>query len=323
MSEYPIFSIVVPVYQNEPNLNETIPALLEIGKRLAGYELELVFVDDGSTDFSYQILLDFQRAHSEQITLVKLTRNFGQNPAILEGLRVARGSCVGIISADLQDPPDIFLRMIERWEKGAKLVVAERESREEGFFGSFVSNMYWGIVSHYAVPGFPKGGFDFCLFDHQVRADLVRLGEKNSPIFPLVFWLGYDYDSIPYTRRSRTKGKSQWTLSKKIKITVDTFISFTYLPVRFVTVLGLIASALSLLYTVVVFVRWLGWGIEVAGWATIVMLVSMLGGLILFSLGIIGEYLWRILDETRSRPGAVVDEVRRGSRGGDRRMGAA
>ncbi|MDD5450319.1 MAG: glycosyltransferase family 2 protein [Desulfovibrionales bacterium] len=312
MSEQAVFSIVVPVYQNELNLNHSIPTLLQLGQRLPGYELDLVFVDDGSTDLSYNILLKWQEAHTEQITVVKLTRNFGQNPAIREGLKVVRGDCVGIISADMQDPPEIFLEMIERWERGAKLVVAERESREERTFGSFVSNMYWRMVSRYAIPGLPKGGFDYCLFDRQIRDDLVNLAEKNSPIFPLVFWLGYDHAVIPYRRRIRTNGKSQWTLSKKIKITVDTFISFTYLPVRFVTILGLIASILSVLYAMVVFIRWLGWGIAVPGWATIVMLISMFGGMILFSLGIVGEYLWRILDEARCRPGAVVDSIRRG-----------
>lgn len=315
MSERRVFSIVVPVYQNELNLEETVSVLLGLSSRLPGYELELIFVNDGSTDRSSQLLRQLQGRHPEQLVVVELTRNFGQTPAIREGLRVARGDCIGIISADLQDPPELFVEMIARWERGVKLVVAERESREEGILHSFVSGLYWRMVSRYAVAGFPVGGFDFCLLDQQVRDDLNRIGEKNTSIFPLIFWLGYGHDILPYTRRRRSRGRSQWTFSKKLMLTVNTFINFTYLPVKFMTVLGMFTSLAALGYSGFVLLRWLLWGTEVAGWATIVMLVSMLGGLILLSLGIIGEYLWRILDEARRRPAAVVDEVVRGRRG--------
>jgi len=309
-----VFSIVVPVYQNESNLNDTVPQLISLAKRLDKYRLELVMVNDGSTDYSYQVLQELRDKYPEYLILVNLTRNFGQTAAIREGLKAASGDCIGIISADLQDPPELFLDMIQSWEKGYKLVIAERTSREEGVGHAFVSGLYWKMVSRFAVEGFPKGGFDFCLLDRQVRNDLGNIGEKNTSIFPLIFWLGYDYDIIPYSRKLREKGKSTWTLSKKIVLTINTFINFTYLPVQFMTLMGILTSFLAFLYSSFVLVRWLFWGTELAGWTTIVMLVSILGGIILFSLGIIGEYLWRILDETRKRPDVVVDEIIRPDR---------
>lgn len=309
MNERPIFSIVVPVYQNEDNLGETIPALLALGERLPDYRLELVFVDDGSTDHSHALLLDAQARHPDSIVVVKLTRNFGQSPAIREGLRVARGRCIGIISADLQDPPELFLEMVAHWERGVKLVIAERTARDDGPLHGLISNLYWGMVGRYALHGFPKGGFDFCLIDRRLRDDLAGLGEKESPIFPLLFWLGYPHVTIPYTRRARSRGRSQWTLGKKLALTVSTFINFTYLPVKLMALFGIAISVASLLYSSYVVAYWFISGTGVPGWTTIVMLVSLLGGLILLSLSIIGEYLWRILDETRRRPGAVVERV--------------
>ena len=135
------------------------------------------------------------------------------------------------------------------------------------------------------------------------------IDEKNPVVFPLIFWLGYDHEIIPYKRRKRTFGKSQWSLGKKIKLTVDTFINFTYLPVKFITATGIIASLLAFLYAFIVFFKWLFWGMELQGWPTIVILISCFGGLMLFSLGIMGEYLWRILEETRNRPNFVIDSI--------------
>lgn len=309
MRKHQVFSIVVPVYQNEENLGETIPALLALEEHLPQFKLELVFVNDGSTDNSYAKLKEFQGKYPDRIVLVNLTRNFGQTPAIREGLRVASGDCVGITSADLQDPPELFLKMLAVWEKGVKLVIAERESREEKKTHSFISSLYWRMVSKYAVKGFPVGGFDFCILDRQVCDDVNSVGERNTSIFPLIFWLGYSHEVIPYTRRIRSKGRSQWTLAKKITLTINTFINFTYLPVKLMTVMGGLTSFVAIAYATFIFLRRIIWGVEIEGWTTIVILTSVLGGLILLSLGIIGEYLWRILDESRNRPEVVVDEV--------------
>ncbi len=302
-------SIVVPVYQNEASLSDTIPKLLSLQDKLPAYDLEIVFVDDGSTDGSYEIMKKHYQTQKDSMKIVCLTKNFGQNPAIMAGLMHVTGDCVGIISADLQDPYELFVDMVAIWEEGIKLVIAERESRSEGGVFGWLSKLYWKLVAKYAISDFPVGGFDFCLFDSQLCDDLIRINEKNPVIFPLIFWLGYDHKVLSYTRQPRDGGKSQWTFAKKLKLTVDTFVGFTYLPVRLITILGLVVSNLSLLYAVVVLVKWCTAGMKVQGWSTIVILVSLFGGLTLFSLGIIGEYLWRILDESRKRPTVVIDKV--------------
>jgi glycosyltransferase involved in cell wall biosynthesis len=303
------FSIVVPVFQNEANLPDTIPALLALGRSLPQYRLELVFVDDGSHDRSLEILTDYARRYPAQITVVKLARNFGQTPAIQAGLRQATGDCVGIISADLQEPHEMFLEMVKRWEGGAKLVIGERRERQESRRHQLVSGIYWRLIRRFAFPEFPDLGYDFCLLDRQVVEDINRINEKNSSIFVLIYWLGYQPVRLPITRALRQKGTSQWRLWKKISFTMDTLIGFTYLPARFILVVSFAIAALSVLYFIAVFVFWYQFHAAPAGWWTVVGLVTLLGALTLFALGIVSEYLLRTLDEARKRPPYVVEQV--------------
>lgn len=309
MGDKKIFSIVVPVYQNDANLDDTIPKLLSLQDRLPDYNLELVLVDDGSTDNSYNLLIKYYNLHIDKIKIVKLTKNFGQIPAIQAGLKAASGDCAGIISADLQDPYELFIDMIRKWENGIKLIIGERENREEAIRQNFISMLYWKMVNKYAVKDYPLGGFDFCLIDKQIMKDINEINEKNTHIFALIFSLGYKYEIIPYTRKKRVAGKSQWTFPKKIKLLTDTFIAFSYLPIRGISYLGLGISALSFLYALVIAVSKFIFGNKYEGWTTIVVLVSFFSGLILLTLGIIGEYLWRILDEVRKRPNYVIDKI--------------
>lgn len=303
------FAIVVPVYQNEANLDDTIPRLLSLQAKLPNYNLELIFVDDGSTDNSYKLLIKYYEANKESIKIVKLTKNFGQIAAIQAGLKVVNCDCVGIISADLQDPPELFLEMIKKWEHGTSLVIAEREKRDENIIQTFTSNLYWKMVRKYAVQDYPLGGFDFCLLDKKIILDVNKINEKNTHILVLIFSLGYPYEIIYYVRKKRINGKSQWTFSKKIKLFIDTFIAFSYLPIRGISYLGLGISILSLFYGFSMGINKLIYGNIYEGWTTIVVLLSSFGGLILLTLGIIGEYLWRILDEVRKRPNYVIEKI--------------
>ncbi|MDT8318437.1 MAG: glycosyltransferase family 2 protein [bacterium] len=309
MRKKKIFSIVVPVYQNEANLNETVPKLLNLQEQLPNHSLELVFVEDGSSDASYNILYDYQKRHKDNITLVKLTKNFGQIAAIQAGLQISSGDCVGVISADLQDPHELFVDMVKKWEEGVKLVIAERKGREESIRQSFFSNIYWKMVNRYAVENYPAGGYDFFLIDRKIVEDVVNINEKNTHIMVLIFSLGYRYEIIEYTRKERKAGKSQWTLSKKIKLFIDTFVSFSYLPIRGISYTGLGISLLSFCYATIIGIGRFIFGNPIEGWTTIVILIAIFGGLILLTLGIIGEYIWRILDETRKRPSFVIDKI--------------
>jgi glycosyltransferase involved in cell wall biosynthesis len=303
------FSIVVPIFQNEANLPDTIPKLLSLGAQLPGYALELVFVDDGSRDCSLQILTEYAARHPGTIKVVKLARNFGQTPAVQAGLRHATGDCVGIISADLQEPWELFLDMVKEWERGARFVMGERQSREEGWRHRLVSGIYWSLIRRFAFPDFPGMGYDFCLLDRQVVEDINRINEKNSSIFVLIYWLGYRPVRLPITRTLREKGASQWHLWNKISFTVDTLIGFTYLPARLITVMGITTAALCVLYLAVALGVWFWFQAAPPGWMTVVGLLTLMGAMILFSLGIVSEYLLRILDEARKRPPYVVERV--------------
>lgn len=302
------FSIVVPIYYNSLNIPYTVPRLQKLQEILPNAELEFVFVDDGSKDNSFELLLK-EKQKDDRITLVKLSKNFGSMAAIQAGLTYATGDCVGIISADLQDPPELFVDMIEKWKIGKKIVMATRSDREESFSQKLFSNTYYYLMDKFAIKNYPNGGFDFVLIDRQVVKELNQIHEKNTNIMSLIFWLGHDQDTIPYVRQERKIGKSRWTLSKKIKLFIDSFVSFSYVPIRFMSMIGIITAILSISYGFFIIIAALFGGFKVEGWATIVSIITFLLGLIMVMLGIIGEYLWRILDETRNRPSYVIDEI--------------
>ena len=303
------FSIVIPVYFNELNLPDTIPELLAIEKKIKDYNVELIFVDDGSKDRSLEILLAYQKQFPQKMKVVKLTRNFGSIAACQAGFAVATGDCVGIIAADLQDPPELFIDMIGHWEKGIKAVFAVRSDREESSMRKLFSNTYYALMRRFAIPDYPKGGFDFLLVDRQIVNEINNISEKNTNLMSLIFWLGHGCIMLPYIRRSRTKGKSMWVLSKKIKLFVDSFVAFSYFPIRFLSFLGLIIAASSFLYGGIVFYAWSVNEIEVKGYTAMMIVLAFVSGIQMMMLGVLGEYLWRTLDETRKRPPYVIDEI--------------
>ncbi len=303
------FSIVVPIYYNEPNLPETVPQLLALAERLPDLRLELVFVDDGSGDRSLDILRDFQRKYPDFIRIVKLTRNFGSMAAIQAGLTVASGDCVGMIAADLQDPPELFLEMVEHWRQGVKAVFAVRQEREDPPLSAWFANRYYDLIRRFAIRDYPTGGFDFFLIDRQVVDEINRIREKNTNLLTLIFWLGFRPVLIPYTRRKRRKGKSRWTLSKKIKLFTDTFVAFSYFPIQLLSLVGFLVALGAFLYGAFIFFYWLFVGIRVEGWVSTMIILTFTSGVQMTLLGILGEYLWRALDEIRRRPPYVIDEI--------------
>lgn len=302
------FSILVPIYYNELNIGHTVPRLKELEQSLPEYEFEFVFVDDGSGDSSLDLLLE-ERRKDARVKVIKLSRNFGSMAAIQAGLTQVTGDCVGITTADLQDPPELFVEMVSMWEKGSKVVLAVRKDRQESAGQRLFAGIYYYLLDRFALRGYPRGGFDFLVIDKQVARELNDIHEKNTNIMSLIFWLGHTRTVIPYVRRERKHGVSRWTLSKKIKLFLDSFVSFSYAPIRIMSLTGLITAALSFGYGVFVVTSLLLGHVHVRGYTTIVALITFLLGLIMVMLGITGEYLWRILDESRNRPGYVIDEV--------------
>lgn len=303
------FSIVVPVYFNEMNLPHTIQRLLALKDKCPAYQFELVFVDDGSKDASLEMLLRLRRQFPNEIKVVKLCRNFGSMAAIQAGLTATTGDCVGMISADLQDPPELFAEMIEYWEKGIKAVFAVRGDRQDSWLQKRFSNCYYWLMRCLAIPDYPAGGFDFFLIDRQIVSELIRIHEKNTNLMSLIFWLGHSHVLIPYTRERRAKGKSRWTLSKKLKLTIDSFVAFSYVPIRFISLVGLFIAGGAFCYGMYILYVWMSGHVQVKGYTPIMLLLAFTSGTQMVMLGILGEYLWRALDETRSRPAYVVDTV--------------
>jgi len=301
-------SIIVPVYFNEPNLPFLLERFSALQKTVPGYELEFIFVDDGSEDKSFQILAHAQQSDS-RIKVIKLSKNFGSMSALQAGLMFVTGDCAGIIAADLQDPPELFREMLGKWENGSKVVMAYRQKRKDSGFQKLCSRIYYYLLRTFALPGYPSGGFDFVLIDRQVVNELNTFAEKNTNIMNLIYWLGHSRDCVAYVRQEREHGTSRWTWSKKLKLFIDSFVSFSYLPIRLISVVGLVTAMLSFTLGCCISFLWFFSVIPVQGWTTIVALITMLLGLIMVMLGIIGEYLWRILDESRKRPNFVIDQV--------------
>jgi dolichol-phosphate mannosyltransferase len=243
------------------------------------------------------------------IRIIKLTRNFGSMAAIQAGLKIATGDCIGLIAADLQDPPELFVDMIAHWENGIKAVFAVRSDREESWLQKLFSNSYYRLIRRFAIRNYPPGGFDFFLIDKQLASDVNSILEKNTNVMSLIFWLGYPHVQLPYVRRRRAKGQSRWTLAKKIKLFVDSFVSFSYVPIRFMSLLGVVYAIAAFGYGAVVLYVWATAGIGVEGWTALVLLFTFTTGLQMTMLGILGEYLWRALDESRKRPPYIVDRV--------------
>jgi dolichol-phosphate mannosyltransferase len=306
-----LVSIVIPVYFNEENIPVTWAALEATLRRLPDdCRWEVIFVDDGSGDRSYERLTEVFEQARDHVRVVKLTRNFGQVGAILAGLKEACGDCCVVMSADLQDPPELILQMVERWDGGTrKIVLATRTNREDSVIARWTSRTFYRLMRRFAIPNMPEGGFDYFLVDRRV-VDLVNaVEEKNTFLQGHILWTGFMPDVIPYTRRQRESGRSRWTLSKKIKYFVDGFVTYTVAPIRLITAVGLLVSLLSFAYATLIFFLKLFWGIPLQGWAPTMISILMLAGVQLVMLGIIGEYLWRSYYETRKLPNYVVESV--------------
>jgi dolichol-phosphate mannosyltransferase len=306
----PKISVIVPCYFNELNIPYTTAELINNEKKFpAATSFEYVMVDDGSKDGTLDALKSFKQKYPDKVTIVKLSGNFGSYNAIQAGMKYAQGDCNVVIAADLQDPPELMVKMYEYWQKGVKLVVANRNDREDSLTSRIFAQQYQKLIRKYALPNLPKGGFDYCLFDKQLREEVIALNENNTNSLYLLMWLKYDYVSIPYTRVARKVGKSRWTLKKKIKLFIDSFVSFSYAPLRLITVSGLILGALSFSYAIYVLFARLTGMIQLEGWTTMMVVFLLVAAFQMISIGIIGEYLWRNLEASRKRPAFIVDEL--------------
>lgn len=302
----PKLSIVVPVYFNEMNLYDLYEDLnTKVLRHLDSYEL--VLVDDGSTDRSFEIIKELSSKDSN-IRYLKLSRNFGSHAAILAGLTYSTGDCAVVKTADLQEPSDMLLDMYEKWKRGNNVVLAIRKDRDEPLMQKLFSNLYYRIMKKYVLKNMPEGGFDCFLVDRKVIGVLDLMDEKNTSIVGQILWVGFKSDFIYYVRQKREKGKSRWTLSKKIKLFIDSFLGFSYLPIRFISIFGILFFIMSIVWTVFIIINKIFGGITIEGWTTLMVFNLFSSGIILLTLGIIGEYVWRAFDASRNRPTYIVED---------------
>jgi polyisoprenyl-phosphate glycosyltransferase len=302
-------SIVVPVYFNEGSLPDLFRELREVERQLLdlGVDLELIFVDDGSADGSFAELLKI-KAQRPTTRVVKLSRNFGAVHASKTGLQFVTGDCFLILAADLQDPPGLIPEMVRRWQDGAKFITCVREKRSDPPVSTLLAKLYYRILRAVVVPNYPDGGYDLALMD-RVMLPHMQSSAKNINPNVFAFWLGFRPVAIPYERRKRVHGKSRWTFRKRLKFFLDTLLGFSIIPLRVISLVGIVVSLASLTFVAFVVVNGLLGRYDVPGFATLASIICFLLGLVICMLGVIGEYLWRIFDEVSRRPEAVIEEV--------------
>lgn len=300
-------SLVIPVYYNEDNLQPLYKDLREKFIDKIDYDYEIVMVNDGSKDKSYQVMKELA-TQDENIKIISLSRNFGSHSAILCGISNCTGDCAVIKAADMQEPTELILEMVESWKKGNNVVLAVRDGRDESRKQTFFANFYYKLVQKTALPEMPDQGFDVYLIDRKVINVLENLDEKNSALTGQILWCGFKTDRIYYRRLARKIGTSRWTLKKKIRLVMDTLFSFTTLPITIVLDVGVISLIIAVIWAVIVLISKLSGHISVSGWTTLFIFSLFEFGVIMMTLGILGEYLWRTFDASRNRPTYIIED---------------
>ena len=300
-------SIIVPVYYNADTLELMYLDLKQKILDIIEYDYELIFVNDGSKDDSLAVLREIKNRDSK-VKIYSLSRNFGSHAAILCGLEHMTGDCAVVKAADMQEPSELILEMVESWTRGNNVVLAVREDRQEGFFKKYFANLYYTLVRKLALPNMPETGFDIYLLDKKVVNVMCTLDEKNSSLACQILWAGFKTDRVPYTRLAREIGKSRWTLTKKIRLVMDTLFSFSTVPIKAVTTIGMISFFGALIWALVELICKLAGLIEVTGWTTLFIFNLFSFGVTMLTLGILGEYLWRTFDASRNRPPFIIED---------------
>ena len=304
-------SIIIPVFFNSENLYHLYSEIQEEVINRIPAETEIIFIDDGSEDDSWDILTSIAAEHIE-VQAIRLSRNFGSHAAILCGLSHASGDCAVIKAADSQEPCEIIPQMFAEWEKGNNVVLAVREGRDDSAGTTAFADFYYWFVSKIALPSMPQRGFDIYLIDRKVINVLELMDEANSALTAQILWSGFKTATVNYHRLARTSGKSRWTFHKKVKLFSDTVFSFTSLPIRLITILGFLSTIGAIIWAIVALAARLSGMIIIQGWTTSFIFNLFSFGVIMLTLGLLGGYLWRTFEASRNRPIYIVeDEVSR------------
>jgi len=304
------YSIVVPMYNEEEVIETTYSRLSEVMKQ-TGESYELIFVNDGSQDRSAHLVRELCE-NDQHLVLIDFSRNFGHQIAITAGMDHARGQAIVIIDADLQDPPEVILRMIEKWKQGYEVVYGKRIKRKgETKFKKLTAHLYYRLLRGLTNVDVPADTGDFRLIDRKVSNVLKGLREKNRFIRGLISWVGFKQTSVEFIREERYAGNTKYPLKRMLHFALDGITSFSYKPLRLATYLGFTISILSFLYLLVVVYQRIFTNTTEVGWASIIAINLLFNGIILILLGVIGEYIGRIFDESKNRPLYILRDVYR------------
>ncbi len=306
--EAPTISIVTAFFnetENLPLFRERITALLD-GMSESG---EVVLLDDHSSDDSPALARRWAE-EDPRVKYVRLSRNSGSHAAFSAGLRYATGDCAVLLAADLQDPPETIPELLDRWRDGSDVVWAVRVGREgEKWSTKALAGAYYWLMRRVALPDMPAKGADFLLVDRKVVDAYNEIAEKNTSILGMILWMGFRQSFVPYVKQARHGGESKWTLTKKFKLFIDSLVSFSYAPIRIMSLAGCSLAVVGLAYALVVVVgRLQGWVATGSGFAALMTVLLVGQGITMMMLGVLGEYVWRTYDESRGRPRYIVED---------------
>jgi len=298
-------TFAVPFLNEEENLRKFPERIAAIRKKLKARCL-FVFVDDGSTDDSADIV---RRFGLNDIILIRFSRNFGSHMALFAALEKTNSDYFTFMSADMQEPIELYENLFMRAKQGSEIVLGERQVRAASLADRLFSRGYNTLVRKFAFADYPANGVDIVFLGHTVIEAMRAAQEKNTSFYGVLFTLGFEKALVPYQQLPRAQGKSKWTLRKKLKLIADTFISFTVFPLRLVTFTGFALFFIGLAYGLYLIINTAIHGVAIQGWATLTVMLALGFGLNFLFLGIISEYLWRMFDQIRPRPRYVIREV--------------
>jgi glycosyltransferase involved in cell wall biosynthesis len=302
-----LLSVVIPVH-NEAEALAPLMERLRAALAAPGTEYEVVFVDDGSTD-STRTVVRALRERDPRVRLVGLSRNFGKESALSAGMDRARGDAVVLMDADQQDPPELIRDFLEHWRKGADVVYGVRADRSrDSALKRTTAGLFYRWFNATAEAPIPSGSGDFRLMDRRVVEVLRQMPERNRFMKGLFAWVGFSTVGVPYVREARRHGRTKFPALRLWRLAIDGITSFSTLPLRVWTYLGLVIATFAFVYGVVIIVRTLAFGADVPGYPSIMVVILFLGGIQLISLGVIGEYVSRLFIEAKQRPLYIVDE---------------
>jgi glycosyltransferase involved in cell wall biosynthesis len=305
----PIASVVVPCLDEEGSLEffyERTSAVLE---NEFGEHWEMLLVDDGSTDRTPAIIQELN-ARDPRVRGIRLSRNFGSHAAIAAGLDHVQGEVAIILAADLQDPPETIPDFVARWREGYEIVWGSRSTRDDPLARRIFAKLFYGVIVRAALPTTPRSGSgSFCLIDRSIVDSFRRFTERNRLTFGIIAWSGFSQTQVPYERAARHAGRTKWSLAMLAKTAIDTMVSFSYIPLRLITYFGFTVSLLAFVFGAYVIIDYAVGGTELRGWPSLMAAILFLGGAQLITLGVIGEYVWRVSEDTKGRPLYLVRDL--------------